>query len=270
MTEESVDVEESAGTSNDVTEKARMMGWIPPEEFKGDPSKHISAEEFVERGENLMPILKANNKKLIEELKQYKAEIDSQKTTMDKILKMQEKVAETAYNKAIDDIRIEQELAVESGNVKKWKELEAKKEKIEKPIIEKNTNVNPIKVDPEAQELLTANKYILMDQNIRNVAMQIELDIAKENPGIAGTKQHYQMVFEELHNIYPEKKIHGVGGQKSTPQTMLDGGSIRSVPAQSAKQGFNQLPKDAKEAALKYEAQGLMTKEQYAKEYFAI
>ena len=100
--------------------------------------------------------------------------------------------------------------------------------------------------------------------------MQIELDIAKENPGIAGTKQHYQMVFEELHNIYPEKKIHGIAEKKTTQPAMLDGGSMRSVPSQSSKQGFNQLPKDAKEAALKYEAQGLMTKEQYAKEYFAM
>ena len=44
------------------------MGWIPPTRYKGDPTRYIDAEAFLERGETVMPILKENNKKLQTEL----------------------------------------------------------------------------------------------------------------------------------------------------------------------------------------------------------
>jgi len=55
------------GERNYETE-AGEMGWRPQEEFKGDPTKWVDAKEFVERGEHILPILKANTSKLRSEL----------------------------------------------------------------------------------------------------------------------------------------------------------------------------------------------------------
>jgi len=48
----------------EVREKALDMGWIPPERYKGDPDKFVDAEDFVRRGEEVLPIVKARARKL--------------------------------------------------------------------------------------------------------------------------------------------------------------------------------------------------------------
>jgi hypothetical protein len=55
-------------------EKAAFdMGWLPKDQFKGDPERWTDAEAFVKRGEDFLPILKANNRKLTSEIATLKA-----------------------------------------------------------------------------------------------------------------------------------------------------------------------------------------------------
>lgn len=49
-------------------EKARRMGWVPQEEFHGDKTKWRGADEYVARGEEMLPIIKANERKLLNEV----------------------------------------------------------------------------------------------------------------------------------------------------------------------------------------------------------
>ena len=48
--------------------KAAAMGWIAPEHYRGDPERFITAEEYIRRGEEVIPIIRANAKKLEEKL----------------------------------------------------------------------------------------------------------------------------------------------------------------------------------------------------------
>ena len=52
----------------EVEQKASNLGWVPKEEFRGDPERHVSAERFLERGEKELPLARANNEKLHKEL----------------------------------------------------------------------------------------------------------------------------------------------------------------------------------------------------------
>lgn len=56
------------GASDEIEKEARSMGWRPESEWDGPPNKWIDAKTFVERGDQIMPILRANNKKMREEL----------------------------------------------------------------------------------------------------------------------------------------------------------------------------------------------------------
>ena len=62
--------------SENTEQEARNLGWVPQEEFRGDPGKWVDAETFVERGHTIMPILKSNNKKLEEQLRSQAAELE--------------------------------------------------------------------------------------------------------------------------------------------------------------------------------------------------
>lgn len=48
--------------------EAEAIGWIPPARYKGDPETYVDAEEFIKRGETVLPIIKETNKRLRGEL----------------------------------------------------------------------------------------------------------------------------------------------------------------------------------------------------------
>ena len=47
-------------------DRAAQMGWVPVDKFRGDPAHWVDAETFVKKGEEVMPILRANNRRLEE------------------------------------------------------------------------------------------------------------------------------------------------------------------------------------------------------------
>src|SRR5687768_16654653 len=47
-----------------VEDKARRMGWRPRAEYGGDPTRWVDAETFVRRGDEILPFVQANNRKL--------------------------------------------------------------------------------------------------------------------------------------------------------------------------------------------------------------
>jgi hypothetical protein len=65
----------------EIAQRAKMMGHIPKEEFRGDPEKWVDADKYVERAENLMPILKSQLGKYENEISSLKATVDGQKKT---------------------------------------------------------------------------------------------------------------------------------------------------------------------------------------------
>jgi hypothetical protein len=62
-------------TEATVESKAAALGWVPKEQFRGDTAKWVDAETFVERGEQMMPLLRANNKRLEDELNGMKGKL---------------------------------------------------------------------------------------------------------------------------------------------------------------------------------------------------
>jgi len=64
---------ESAATPEQQKE-AEAMGWIPPTRYKGEADRFVDADEFIKRGETVLPIVKEQNKRLRAELDTVRAE----------------------------------------------------------------------------------------------------------------------------------------------------------------------------------------------------
>lgn len=77
----------------DYIAEAKSMGWVPAEEFRGDPSKWADAETFVKRGEQFMPLLKANNNRLKSEYQKLEQEVRGLKSLL------------TASHEAIEELK---------------------------------------------------------------------------------------------------------------------------------------------------------------------
>jgi len=105
MSEEAV-VESQA--SPEVQKAAEAMGWIPAVRFKGDPGKFVDADLYIKRGEEVLPIVREQNKRLHTELDALKnsnaATAAALKTAQIAIDQMEERHT-VATQKAVDDAR---------------------------------------------------------------------------------------------------------------------------------------------------------------------
>lgn len=78
-----------------VEQRARNMGWRPKDEFKGDPARWTDATEFVRRGEDMIPYVKAENRSLKSQLEQQQQQIDNLQRTLKTNTEMLSKVETT-------------------------------------------------------------------------------------------------------------------------------------------------------------------------------
>ena len=62
-------------TTETTEERVKGMGWVPKEEFRGDAAKWIEAEEYVKRGETMLPLVQAANRRLTADLSSTRQEV---------------------------------------------------------------------------------------------------------------------------------------------------------------------------------------------------
>ena len=62
MSEQAEVVVESAAAP-EVQAEAEKLGWIPATRYKGDAERFVDADEFIKRGETVLPIVKEQNRR---------------------------------------------------------------------------------------------------------------------------------------------------------------------------------------------------------------
>ncbi len=99
----------------EVQDAAAAMGWQGPEKFKGDPERFVDAEEFIKRGETVLPIVKAQLATTREDLARMRAES----------VKLAERLAEQEERNRDADLKaaVEKQKAVEEAIERTKKQL---------------------------------------------------------------------------------------------------------------------------------------------------
>jgi len=126
-------VEKPLETDPKIEQRARMQGWVPKEDFRGDKDRWITADQFVERADNMMPILKSVNKKLESKLAEIETELKAQKELTKKMIKIHGKYSQETYDSKVAEIELQKEQAVADGDVDLYKNLSERQKKITAP-----------------------------------------------------------------------------------------------------------------------------------------
>jgi len=239
----------------EVEDKAAEMGWVPKEEWKGDPEKWRPAEEFVERGENIIPIMRDRLTKLEEELKMAlkmnKAEIESvKKTTLEQ--------ARKEHEAELTKLRKEKFEAVQSGDVDTYVKLEQQEKNMKPPAVET--------VTPVFEDWRNKNDWYQKDDSLTEYAEFIAAKTHKEKPGM-DEKLFYETVTTKVKEAFPDKFTN----PNREKADLVDSGGTK--PSGSRKKSFADLPEEAKSAfsrlSKKFEQKGRkLDKDTYVKEYF--
>lgn len=260
--------------SEEVEVKARQFGWVPKEEFRGGEEKWVDAETFVRRGEEINPILRANNERLKKELDteraKHQAEIDEIKATAEEFKKFQkdsyERKQET-LTQEINTLKQERREAIKEGDGDRVVELEDRLEELKEQQAETAPKVTEpkqaeVQLDPVLKSWLDRNKWYGSEVETTELTNAISNAIRRENPTLVGEK-FLEKLDERLQARFPE--LYENPNRSKNP---VDSSSSGGSKASSGKRGYENLPAEAKTACDKFVKQGLFkTREEYVNLY---
>lgn len=270
--------DEDTGTGPDekTVKAAREMGWTPAEQFKGDPDKWVDADEFVRRGEALMPILRKTNQRLKAELAERDAKIDNltaevqnANTAIERLDSHYSEANRRAATQAITNLKDQLKEAREADDTDKEIELleqiglaqsevrrlteeadkkkTADKDKGDKPDGDKGDKGNKPAVDPELKDWEKENKdWFGVDKKRTKQFNRIAEDLREElNEADEADKFTPVEFLEECQRLWDKEHGDGERPEKTGSSNRSARGNNSGGP-----KGWNQLPKEAKDACL--------------------
>src|SRR3990167_8194923 len=285
-------VVETPAVPAEVETKARDMGWVPKEQYRGDPERWKPADEFVRRGEEVLPIVNAENRRLKERLNRVETESAEKIANLERMngiaLKAQRSQIESQYESL-------KEKAVELGDTKQYRAADkAQKDALKEfdaaatePAKEngKGKTKTGLPADEEAvlDDWLKTNESWYKSPKLQGAADEAWVDVMREMPGapLADTLAEIKArVAEEFPTAFGRKtngggsRVEGAGGRG--PSGNEGGGEAwGKLPAEAKqqaerfiKEGIFDPPGKKKGEALT-PAQLKAAREAYAEQYFS-
>jgi len=242
-------------------ERARKMGWAPKEEFRGDPERWVDAETFLDRGENIMPILK-------ERLGKMEAKFDSQTAELTKVTENLHKFAEfhkgtykRAHAKALKDIGEAKRAAVAAGQLDQYDALDQEEESVKQAMAETDAIDKSQQMSPDFQKFQGENPWYGSDPDLTAYADGLAEQIYAQ--GLVKTDSElYTEIEKRVRAFAPHKFVNPA--REGVADAESGDGAVEGDQSK-AKKGFNSLPPEFK-AAYNENFTDIMDQEAYAKD----
>jgi len=257
-----------------VIERAKMQGWSPKEEFRGDPANWRPADEFVKRADEMMPIMKATNKKLEGNVASLTKELSETKGMVNKMVKIQGKYSDDLHETRVADIRTKKRVAAKDENWEEYDRLEAQEIKIVKPEpikADPPSNENPMEtVHPDVQKWIGENSsWFGNDKQMTDYAMFVGEQLKNEKDPLAapGNESAFcDEIKKRVQGTFPGKFQNQSQQFSDVDESDLRGGDRDTS---TGKQTWNDIPKNAQQQCAKMIAEiPGFTKEKYITDYF--
>lgn len=231
---------------NATEEQARAQGWVPKEDFNGEEHKWVEAGEFLRRGE------------LFNKIESQNKELKYIRDTLAQFKDHHNKVQETAYKKAVADLKQKKKEALLEGNADLVIEADealadVKQRQVQ---IEAQAKTPPPQVEhPEFVAFRNTNSWYDTNKPMRSWAdaRGTELQAEGKNP-----TEVLRIVAQEVRKEFPARFENP---NRSKP------GAVESTTRQGSKAGTAYEPSETERTlAKKFVKSGLFKNEQ---EYYA-
>lgn len=260
----------------DYTSEAGKLGWVEKESYRGLEREWVDAETFITRGEQINPILRANNERLKKELDStragYDKEIAELRAATEEFKTFQKDSFERKQKQLQDELlslKEQRREAIREGDADLVVELEdriedAKTERDAKPVKPEPTvtDPTPAPLDPSLTAWIDGNKWFGEDIEATEIVNGIGAAIRKQFPKLEG-KEFLAKLDERIDSRLPE-----IRGNKNQERSSVDSSTGRGSSTTSKKQSYDNLPSDAKAACDRFVKQGMFkTREEYVALY---
>ena len=258
--------------SEEIVDKAKKMGHVPKEEWKGDPDKWRPAEEFVERGEKILPIVKANQKKLEKKFADLQKDFDmtlkANRREVEEAKNQSYALAKAQYEEQVKSLEKDEVTAFGEGDAEKFAEIREEKKSLKEPEKPAPVPEPEQRPTPEFEEWSQKETWYKNDEP--DDPLTAEMDIQT----VALARRYPNKSISEIFNLATAnvKKLHTdkfTNSRREEAQS-VDGGEPSTTTSDD--QSYASLPKSAKDSFVRLEqefkAKGRkITKDQFAKDY---
>lgn len=239
----------------EVQAEAEKMGWIPPARFKGDAERFVDAEEYIKRGETVLPIVKEQNKRLHADVARLSAEnaataaaLTAAQKAIEEIEERHSVATQKAVEKARQDLKGQLAQASEAGDHEAVAEITDQMTRLtdaEKTASEKadDKKVVPPAFVPSADQRRWESENPWFGADKRKTALA--LAVAQELREAGETAINYDF-FEKVRG-----EVEKTFQPREEPRTdKVEGGrnGSDSDSRQTGKRSYIHLPAEAKQA----------------------
>lgn len=249
-----------ASATTDYEAKAASLGWVPEDEWRGDPDKWIDARSFVEKGEQVVPILRENNRKLEREIADLKKNMNSfvehQRKVTEREIESRIKALKAEKKDAMTDLDHDRVMQIDEDLAELSEEKKAVSAASPKPV-----------ADPAIIDFVERNQWFNTNAEMRSDAVALSNAFRHANPN-ADIAAELAYVEKKMRKEYPE--AFGQAQRREPPQSVEGGGGGRGNGKRTS---YSDLPQDAVSEFKGFVRMGAFkdTKEdrdKYAREYF--
>lgn len=237
----------------EIQKAAEAMGWIPPSRFHGDVERFVDADVYLKRGEEVLPIVREQNKRLHTELDVLKAEsakttaaLKAAQTAIDQMEERHTVATQRAVDDARKQLKVQLAAASEAGDHDGVAELTDQLTKVNAAVPEVKKTPEPIPqpvFTPPADlvEWNNDNPWFGVDKRKTALALGIAQEL-RDAGELGSGRAFYDKVLEEMN------KTLGVQPPRGDKVEGARGGEGGESYSSGGKKGYASLPADAKAA----------------------
>lgn len=215
--------------------EAEVYGWVPKDQFKGDPEKWRPAEEFVRRGEEILPIVRKQNEKL-------QAKLSEQDETIKNMSRMFEKTLERERQKAeqtIAALKAEKKEAIKEGNAERVEQIEAQIDTL-KEETKPDAAPSAKTIDELTRDFAKVNPWYVEEPDMAEYAYKVSASNAALNEGIS-FEDNMKFVLSAVRKKYPDYFKESTQTAANGHAAVDSGGSFNGGPVRDDTQGLNKM-----------------------------
>ncbi len=260
------DVLPNAGGS-DAEDQARALGWVPEEEYTGNPSKWADAETFLEVHSKNNGALRKAVAAQAKDLEALKAQMRGMDSAHKKIFEIQIKKQKEEFDQQVAFLKAQKREALRSGEHETAADIDEQLDGLrergpELPEAPQTQNIAPPdwRTNSDMVTWAKRNPWFDVDEDMSAYAGGMGQQIRRNNPNMPFTEL-LEEVTVKVRKAFP----HKFAGGRRNP---VEGGTPGETAAARTGKSYESLPRDAKAACDEAVTDGGMTRKQWVELYY--
>lgn len=196
--------QEEAADDPEIAQEAIKWGWAPKDQWKGDPSEHRSAEEYLNDPRTQRRIREASDQRFEEQEAKHRAQLAAMQRNLELATKRIADVEKGGHESRVATIKERIRIAADSGETDEVIRLTDELAKAAPPQVQPGNQEGQNEPPPEYQAWVKENSWFETDPVLAAEAQAVAARINRDTPHMPAAEK-LNAIAEGVKARYPEQ-----------------------------------------------------------------